>query len=155
SNSGSVTIRFYANDTTGNIGYTDVIIYKDIDVPSSQLIFTPYSGTIAVITSTIFTLTANDGLGSGVSVIRYKINDSSWIDYTDGFDLSGYAIGYYNISYYAIDNVGNIENVNSILVELVEIPSPPPEIPGFDLIFMLVVIGVSLIISIRKRKNNS
>ena len=78
------------------------------------IVFTPDSGTNSVITSTTFTLTANDGSGSGVSVIRYKINDSSWIDYTDGFDLSGYAIGYYNISYYAIDNVGYTENVNSI-----------------------------------------
>jgi hypothetical protein len=150
SSSDSVTIRFYANDTTGNIGHADVIINKDIAAPSSQLIFTPYSGTNEVITRTTFTLTANDGSGSGVSVIRYKIDDSSWIDYTGGFDLSGYAIGSYNISYYAIDNVGNIENFNSILVELVD---EPPEIPGYDLIFLLAAIGISLVITIRKRKN--
>ncbi|MFX1497214.1 MAG: SBBP repeat-containing protein [Promethearchaeota archaeon] len=151
---GPVIIRFYANDTLGSLAFADVTIYKDVEVPSSQILFIPHSGTVDVNVSTIFTLTASDGTGSGVFVIRYKINDSTWNDYTGEFDLSGYAFGYYNISYYAIDNVGNIENVNSILVELVEIPPPPqPGIPGYDILIIMGIIGVSMIIILRKRKN--
>lgn len=158
SSSGSVTIRFYANDTLGLLGFEQVIIYKDIDVSSSQLAFIPHSGTNVVNTSTIFTLTAEDGLGSGVSVIRYKINDSAWIDYTGGFDLTGYAYGYYIISYYAIDEVGNIESVNSIIVELVEIPSeqaPPMPIELIILISVIsggAVIGVATLLLIRRKR---
>jgi len=69
SSSGSVTIRFYANDTLGRLGFEQVIIYKDIDAPSSQLVFIPHSGTNVVNTSTIFTFTEEDGLGSGVQII--------------------------------------------------------------------------------------
>ena len=158
SSSGPVTIRFYANDTSGLLGFEQVIIYKDIDAPSSQLVFIPHSGTNVVNTSTIFTFTEEDGLGSGVSVIRYKINDSAWIDYTGGFDLTGYAYGYYNISYYAIDEVGNIESVNSIIVELVEIPSeqaPPMPIEMIILISVIsggLVIGVATLLLIRRKR---
>jgi len=158
SSSGSVTIMFYANDTSGLLGFEQVIIYKDIDAPSSQLVFIPHSGTNVVNTSTIFTITDEDGLGSGVSVIRYKINDSAWIDYTGGFDLTGYAYGYYDISYYAIDEVGNIESVNSIIVELVEIPSeqaPPIPIEVIILISVIsggAVIGLVILVLIRRKK---
>ena len=146
SSSGSVTIKFYANDTLGFLGFAQIIIYKDIDAPSSQLVFIPHSGTNVVNTSTIFTFTEEDGLGSGVSVIRYKINDSAWIDYTGGFDLTGYAYGYYNISYYAIDEVGNIESVNSIIVELVDISSEPePQFPIELTILISVISGVAVI----------
>ncbi|GAH48086.1 unnamed protein product, partial [marine sediment metagenome] len=133
-------------------------IYKDIDAPSSQLVFIPHSGTNVVNTSTIFTFTEEDGLGSGVSVIRYKINDSAWTDYTGGFDLTGYAYGYYNIQYYAIDEVGNIESVNSIIVELVEMPSeqaPPMPIEMIILISVIsggAVIGVATLLLIRRKR---
>jgi len=148
SSSGSVTIRFYANDTSGLLGFAHVIVYKDIDAPSSQLVFIPHSGINVVNTSTIFTFTEEDGLGSGVSVIRYKINNSAWIDYTGEFDLTGYAYGDYNISYYAIDEVGNIESVNSVIVELVVISSePPPQFP-IELIILISVISVGAVIGV-------
>ena len=146
SSSGSVTITFYANDTSGLLGFEQIIIYKDIDAPSSQLVFIPHSGTNIVNRSTIFTFTDDDGSGSGVSIIRYKINDSAWIDYTGSFDLTGYAYGYYNISYYAIDEVGNIESFNSIILELVDVSSEPtPPIPIEMIIIISVIGGVALI----------
>lgn len=128
------------------MGFEQVTIYKDIDAPSSQLVFVPHSGTNVVITSTIFTFTEDDGVGSGVSVIRYKIDDSAWMDYTGGFDLSGYAAGSHNISYYAIDEAGNIESVNSIIVELLVVSSEPPM--PIELIILISVIGGVAVIAV-------
>ncbi|MFW9894685.1 MAG: hypothetical protein ACFFD7_02660, partial [Candidatus Thorarchaeota archaeon] len=42
---GTVTIRFYANDTTGNIGLQDVIVRKDISAPTI-IVYHPNEGEI-------------------------------------------------------------------------------------------------------------
>jgi len=148
-NEGSVTIRFNANDTMGNEGFFDVLIYKDTTAPTSLLSFIPYEGTNTVNKSTRFTLSANDGVGSGVPLIRYKINDSPWIDYSAPFTLSGYDPGYYNISYYSIDAVDNMEDPNELLVQLV---SPTTIIPGYNILFLLGIISVVSLILLKKRK---
>ena len=103
--------------------------------------------------STIFVLTADDGSGSGVSVIRYKINDSAWIDYDGPFNLSNYEYGDYLISYQAIDEVGNVEEIKTFLVTLEEMPRKPsePVIPGYNIILLIGVICLALIVFYKKR----
>ncbi len=70
--------------------------------------------------STIFTLSADDGLGSGISMINYKINNFNWTDYYEPFNLSGYKFGDYNISYRANDVVGNVGEIKTLHVKLVD-----------------------------------
>jgi len=151
--SGTTLIMFYANNTFGNLGYTTVSVIKDIDAPTSYLFFIPQSGTNIVNVSTIFVLTADDGSGSGVSVIRYKINDSAWIDYDGPFNLSNYEYGDYLISYQAIDEVGNVEEIKTFLVTLEEMPRKPsePVIPGYNIILLIGVICLALIVFYKKR----
>jgi hypothetical protein len=150
---GSVTIRFYANDSTGNQGYEEVKILKDTITPTSLISFKNYGGFNMVNVSTTFTLTADDAKGSGIQLIRYKINDSSWNTYSSPFDLSNLEPGYYNITYQAIDNVGNIEIENSILVRLIEIPSPPSggSIGSFNIFILLSLTGLLIVIVYRKK----
>ena len=112
--------------------------------------FTPYRDSNVILKSTDFTITADDGLGSGVSLIRYKINDSSWITYTNPFNLSAYNYDVYEITYQAIDMVGHIETENSIIVILVPEPSEPG-IPGYHLYILLSIIGVISVILIKKK----
>ncbi len=152
---GPVTIKFYANDSFGFKGYAERIIYKDTTKPTSLISFIPHSETIKVNKSTLFTITVDDGLGSGISLIRYKINDSAWIDYSDPFDLSNYEPGYYLITYYSIDVVGNIEAENTILVKLVGLPSKeaPGGIPGYNIYILISVFGVSIILLIKRYRN--
>ncbi|MFX1317447.1 MAG: OmpL47-type beta-barrel domain-containing protein, partial [Promethearchaeota archaeon] len=121
---------------------------KDTFAPRSSIHFTPHSGIDKVIKSTTFNLTADDGKGSGISVIRYKINNSNWIDYNEPFNLSNYSYGYYLISYQSIDKVNNGEHINIELIELVSDISKPsqPFIPGYH-IFLL--IGIICIVSIK------
>jgi hypothetical protein len=149
-----VTIMFYANNTGGFLGHADVVVNKELDAPTSLISFTPHSGTNTVIGSTLFTITANDGTGSGVSIIRYSINNSGWMDYSIPFSLSGRSAGDYLISYQAIDAVNNVETINSIVVELIEITSGPPEIPGYNIVILFGIICVISVTLLKKRYNN-
>jgi len=144
---GGVTIQLHANDTTSNEGYAEMIVRKDTTAPISSISFVPHSGTNIVNISTLFTLTSDDGIGSGVSNINYKINNSDFIEYNEPFNLSGYEFGDYNISYSAIDTVGNIEEINTLLVKIVDIGI----IPGYDLVVLFSIIGLISVILIKYR----
>jgi hypothetical protein len=139
-----VTIKFYANDTFGFVGNAEVVIKKDLNAPQSSI---SHEGLT-------FTITADDGLGSGVSVIRYKINGSAWIDYVIPFGLD---YGNYNITYQAIDAVGNVEAEDTLIVKLSE-PDIAEDPPDWTIFIMTASIigGIGLIIVItliiRKRK---
>jgi len=150
---GPLTVRFYANDTLGFEGYTDVTLQKDIIPPTSMIYFTPFLSPNIVNQTTALYITADDGNGCGVLFIRYKINDSSWIDYTSPFVLSSYAYGDYNITYQAIDTVGNIEFEKSIIITLVEIPSETNRstIPGYIVPLLMASICVVITIKIKKK----
>ncbi len=122
---GAHTIQVFGNDSLGTMYQSDMRHFSiDINSPNSSISFTPHKEDNKVNSTTLFTLSADDGLGSGVSAIMYKINDSGWIEYNAPFDLSGYAPGQYNISFYAFDLLGHFEKINSIIVELLDIEAP-------------------------------
>ncbi len=148
---GSHTIQVFGNNSIGTF-YQSKLRYFSVDInpPVSMISFTPYRESNVILKSTDFTITADDGLGSGVSLIRYKINDSSWITYTNPFNLSAYNYDVYEITYQAIDMVGHIETENSIIVILVPEPSEPG-IPGYHLFILLGIIGVISAILIKKK----
>jgi len=149
---GLVFIKFYANDTLGDKGYAELAVRKDTIAPTSSIFFTPHSGTNIVNKSTLFTLTADDGLGSGISQIRFKINDSESNVYYDPFTLYGFEFGYYFISYYAIDMAGNEEEIKKVLVKYVDVENGgnlEVNIPGYDLFFFLSLICLVSVILVK------
>jgi len=148
------TIQVFGTDPLGINYESDIrFFFVDVNPPTSHLFFTPYNGSNEAIKSTNFTITADDGTGSGISVIRYKINDSSWISYTEPFNLSSYDYGYYSITYQAIDQVGHMETENSRLIKLVEESSEPsePVIDGYNLFVMLYIIGIISAMFLKKK----
>jgi len=155
---GTVTISFYGNNTLGNEGYAEVTVRKDTIAPTSLISYIVHKEPNIVNKSTTFTLTADDGSASGVSVIRYKINESNWFEYSTPFDLAQSTYGDILISYQAIDEVGNIEVINTVLVALVEIHEKPAEEFPFIIIIAIVStaggIGAAIITIgiLRKRK---
>ena len=138
-----VTIKFYANDIFGFEGNAEVVINKDLNAPNPSISQEALT----------FTITADDGSGSGVALIRYRINGSAWIEYTSSFNLD---YGYYNITFQAIDEVGNIGN-GGLIIALRE-PDIQDEPPDWTIIIMTTAIigGIGLVIVItliiRKRK---
>jgi len=153
---GIVTIKFYGNDVLGNEGYDEVAVRKDNIAPTSSISYNAHKEPNFVNKSTTFTLTADDGSGSGVSTIRYKINDSAWLEYNTPFNLSQYTYGDILISYQSIDEVDNFEEENTLLVELVDSgPSGPPD--NFIMIIIIVgsivgVVGVGIITFVLRKK---
>ncbi|UCC20517.1 MAG: hypothetical protein JSV62_04300 [Promethearchaeota archaeon] len=145
------SIKIFGKDSLGN-NYSSDIKYFSIDfhAPTSMISYTPYRDPNIVIKSTIFTLTANDGLGSGVSLIRYKINDSSWINYTGVFNLSAYNYGDYRIFYQAIDEVNHIENEKSLIVTLISETSETT-ISGYNIV-LLIALFASILVYLQKKK---
>ena len=150
---GDILISYQAVDQVDNYETIQTLVVHRTDTiaPTSSISFTPYTDPDIVIRSTIFTITSDDGLGSGISLIRYKIDDSIWFDYLGPFDLSNYQDGDHNITYQAIDVVGNIEIEHAIVVELIQEPSQPG-IPGFHLFIMLLsIIGIISTIIFKKK----
>ena len=152
-----VQIRFYANNSSNQIGFDVVTVNKDLNAPITTMYFVPYSGINRVIISTQFLLSATDNSESGVSTIQYKINDIAWIPYTGVFSLSGYDSGFYSITYQSIDAVGNIETQQSVVVELY-IPPLPPEIPNLVPLLLTIIgigtialLGITIFLLVRRR----
>ncbi len=97
------------------------------------------SGNVYVTSNTSIVLTAvdNNGAGSGVANTRYRIYNATystgWIMGVPplSFKMVGLNDGEYKIDYYSIDNVGNVEPLNTVTVILdntapsIDIVNPP------------------------------
>ena len=120
-NEGLHTIYYNATDYAGNIEITNQItVYIDINNVTSSIDFIYYedSGIKYVNNFTQFTMNWNDGTGSGLQNIFYKIDSELFSVYSASFTLLGYSEGLHNITYYTIDNVGNIELEKRITIYL-------------------------------------
>ena len=177
-----IVFSFYVKNSLGYIAKNDnfshfyTINIYDFQIPISNISFIPDSENNIVNKSTIFSIMADDMGGSGILQINYKINNSDWDKYLEPFTLSNLNPGTYNISYYSIDNAGNIEEIHTITIILIEDqePSPPdepppdeppeeptdkppdqphdqqPSISGYN--FLLVLLCLSLIVLILYKK---
>lgn len=149
---GKHKIQVFGNNSLGTMFNSNIVHFTvDATPPTSDISFVPYSGSNKVIKSTDFTLVANDGSGSGVDVIHYRINNSGWITYDTPFNLGNYDYDDYLISYYSTDLIGNNESVKTLLVELVE---QTPDIPGYEVCIIFCIIGLASIILLKKTSSN-
>ncbi|MFX1279141.1 MAG: carboxypeptidase-like regulatory domain-containing protein [Promethearchaeota archaeon] len=108
------------NDSETNEEFYTVII--DLTPPTTEIncdIFYSDGETIYVVSETVFSLSATDDV-SGVAEIFYSINGDTWITYTGPFSLEGLD-GPYIIEFYSVDNVGNIEPINILNVQLISL----------------------------------
>ncbi|KKL97798.1 hypothetical protein LCGC14_1830820 [marine sediment metagenome] len=135
-----------------NQAHLSTQLIVDATAPTSLLSFTPIAGPYTVDKSTEFTITSDDGSGSGIDDISYRIDGGTWNEYTGLFTLSSYASGNHTIEYFAVDILGNTESIKSV-----EIYIQPPSggIPGYDpflIIGILASLSAIFIISKQKKK---
>ncbi|MDI6642079.1 MAG: hypothetical protein QME68_07200, partial [Elusimicrobiota bacterium] len=122
------TIKYYSVDNVNNTEFSKhLTLYVDA-TPPITLIETGSPKYITadktfVTSQTKFSLTAHDPVvkevASGVAYIEYRIDSGNWIKYIDKFSFQEHQIyseGTHSISYYAVDNVGNIEQYKSLTV---------------------------------------
>ena len=109
STDGSHTVSYYSVDTDGNAETPSSITVKvDLNNPTSSAVITPpiHNGWYA---SPTVTLTGNDGAGSGIDHINYKIDgEGSWHVYTG--PLSGFSTGNHFVQFQATDVAGRVES---------------------------------------------
>ena len=127
--SSSNVISYRSIDNVGNIETTKTkTLYVDIAPPASIIDVSEPKvvevDKLIVFKETNFTLTAVD-TGSGVKEIKYKIDSEDYRIYTNQFNLANYAQGGHLITYYSVDNIGNVEVEKTLAVTL-RVDSTPP-----------------------------
>ncbi len=126
---GAYLVEFHAVDNVENTETTqsETLILDDSPPVTTLTIgdptFTNTDGDIYVTSHTDLTLTAIDS-GSGVDFTKYRINEGGWNTYTTAFHLSGLD-GTYQLDFYSVDNLGNVETTHS---QLFILDDTPPEV---------------------------
>ncbi|MFX0167686.1 MAG: hypothetical protein ACFE9V_20380, partial [Candidatus Hodarchaeota archaeon] len=125
---GTVIIRFYANDTLGNLNYTEIIVYKDIFFPiitiNSPKLNDVFNSTapnfiVSISGSNLDTrwYTVDDGLVNYTFIgLSGTINPSAWNDLPDG---------YQTIKFYINNTLGALGFDEITILKDTIAPSPP------------------------------
>lgn len=146
---GVLTVRFYAKDSLGHVGFRDVQILKDTIAPVIT-IHSPLEGKSF----------GNVAPSFNVSIIEENL-DSVW--YTiegvaSNFTLSELSgildkdawtdapVGEVNITFYTRDSAGNLGFESVIVIK-------SAQIPGYNLLFLLGILSFVSIILIKKNPN--
>jgi hypothetical protein len=163
---GTVIIRFYANDTAGNIAWQEVIVRKDIILPFVDITNPSPDGTQ---TGGSIISISGIGYGTGSNIVSMYINDTKWGNGSQKpqndpsgsesgafvFNNNTYiAPGFYWIKINITDVAGNF-NISIRYFEVIiikDVPTPNPRIPGYNLFILLGVLSVIIIIMERKWK---
>ncbi|MBA7519505.1 hypothetical protein ES705_11584 [subsurface metagenome] len=156
-----ISFSFFTHDSVGyvdiNNNFTNLYTIKihDFQKPSSTILFTPHMGLDIVNKTTLFSFTSDDYGGSGILEIQFRINNSNWQVYTSPFSLSSLEYGYYSISFYVVDIAGNVEEINTILVNFINTEftaESSQAIPGYYFIFQAFILSIVVFALIKKKQ---
>jgi predicted GH43/DUF377 family glycosyl hydrolase len=145
---GLTYVEYYASDNLGNSETVhSLTVYVD-DVPphsTANLSYRTNGGYDALITFI--------DSGCGVSVSFYRTNNEPWQSAVlSQIGLTYIAPGNYTVEFYAIDNLGNVENVKSVVFEIAD-ETPLPTVnwkPLVAMVFAIILTIVGLVISKRR-----
>jgi len=146
---GTVGIRFFANDSLGNVYSSEITLRKDIiapnltlDYPQSNLEFgkTPPDFIIHVDELNIDRMwyTINVSTGKSFFSGNSSIEQDLWLNLTNGF---------YRIRFFANDTVNNTTFID-LIIEKNVISSPEPSEPESYLLFTIIYYSIFIIILI-------
>jgi hypothetical protein len=112
---GSYRVWAYAVDVAGNTFGSDdpVLIQVDSGAPESRASFVGDGSDGVFYESVTVKLVASD-VGSGVRELLYRVNGGDFVVYDGSFVLD--SVGSYSIDFYAVDNLGNEESMQSVSV---------------------------------------
>jgi len=157
---GTIQLRFYSNDTIGNLAFTEVTIRKDIIPPDINIIIPTQNSSFSM-DAPNFALLINEGnLDKIWYTIRHVVSNLQCS--TSGqvekqfWDLI--ADGKVEIDFFANDTLGNIGAASVIIIKDTTVPPPPPPepniIPGYSILPMLSILYLISIITIQKYYRN-
>lgn len=155
---GSFTIRVFANDSAGNIGYADVNLIKDTINPFI-MINSPLSGSKFGTTPPTINLTITEMY---LDQLWFIINDSSTLNFVAAssgenvfaLESSLWELipeGHVLITFFTNDTVGNLGTISITIIKQIPEEKPePPSIPGFSLLVILIILLSSVVILSRR-----
>ncbi len=122
--SGSISIKFYANDSLGNEGFSEVIVEKDISAPIIT-IDTPNNYALFGYNAPAYSVRILDS--HVIHTMWYTLNNSLKTYFSSNGTISGiiwagYGSGSISIKFYANDSLGN-EGFSEVIVQK-DIDSP-------------------------------
>lgn len=143
----TIQIRFYANDTVGNMNFTDVLVSKDnvepiivINAPILEQKFgvdaPEFNITIIEETAIQCWYTLNNGDKYYFTEMTEMVNQNAWNSLTSGV---------ITITFYAQDEAGNIGYSTIIITKAIppkESTLTPDLIPSFNLLIIIGIIGL-------------
>lgn len=111
---GEYEIQYYSVDNVGNVEKTkSVSFFVDFKSPVSQHRVEGINRNNVIAKDAKIVLQSEDNL-SGVNLIFYSVDGGTFITYTKPISVSVFRDGEAQLSYYAVDNVGNKEEAKSI-----------------------------------------
>ena len=119
---GVFTVSCTATNSAGTAGPVSVTVKVDKNNPTSSATLSPaiHNGWYA---SPTVTLTGNDGSGSGIAQISYKIDGESGY-HTYSAPLSGFSTGNHFVQFFATDNAGRVETSTNLIAFKVDAVKP-------------------------------
>jgi len=136
---GARWIQFYATDLLANAGAVmNSTVVVDDDPPATSI----SPGDSRALIGTYFALSSDDGQGSGVAALEYRIDGGSWAPYSIPFTI---VEGWHNITYRSRDNLNNsIEKTHTVEIFSPEVP-PDGEVavnykPIVALVFAIILL---------------
>jgi ABC-type transport system substrate-binding protein len=140
---GPFNLEFRSTDRLGNLEGTRMrSVVLDNTAPEMTLRITGENFTV----DSTFNITATDD-GSGVRLVEYRIDEGTWMNYTEEFKLPE---GAHTLSYRATDNLGNAG------VRIMELTVRPRSNPGAFLvmlwpIYLIVALAVIIVLLALRR----
>jgi len=150
----NITLTFYANDTSGNVAFSEVVIQKDTTVPNIVII-NPVMNEEFGETAPTFRITIEelnlDKVWYTIDGISDKIFINDTIGTIDQSIWDSIPSGQVTIKFYANDSAGNAMFDEVTIIKKVSSENPPA-IPGFNLLALLgITLTTMLIIGQRKK----
>ena len=155
---GVIPIQFYANDTAGNIGFSEVAIRKDVTAPVIA-INNPQNSDIIGATAPNFDISIEE---PNLDKTWYSLNGGNNITFTGLTGTINQALwdalseGNVIIRFYANDTLGRIGFQEVTVVKMISQPSQPspPGIPGYNILLLLGIVSTITVIIVKKRLNH-
>jgi len=151
---GNIIIRFYANDSSSDVGFVEVTIRKDVSAPVIT-INNPQNSDVIEATAPSFDISIDE---PNLDKTWYSLNGGNNITFTGFTGTINQALwdalpeGNIIIKFYANDTLGRLEFQEVIVVKNVPQPTPP-EIPGYNILFLLGIVSIVAVIIVKKRLN--
>lgn len=161
---GNISVIFYANDSSGNLNWSEVVVSKDATAPIVSVL-NLISGETFNVTPPEFDLNISE---LHINSTWYVVNGSEIVYFSGTSGTIDQRLwdalqnGTVLIQFFVMDNAGNLGTVEVLILKNIEpkLPEPSPidpddpTIPGMATMLIVAQLLVSIILKLTTTKNN-